>query len=109
MKTASGFFVFLAMVSLNGWAQEADYDKRNAHIFCASHLTVVSDTFDTEGDKYQALTYLSGMHRKEAKKHGASAKDFADVMGYLKDIRENDPQKWNSLSAQSKRVCLAGS
>jgi len=109
MKTAIALSVFLAAFSLNGWAQEIDTDKRNAHIFCSSHLALIGESLDEKGDEYQALTYLSGMHRKEAKGLGATEKHFADVAGYLKQVRDNDKQKWNRLSAQSKKICLAGS
>jgi hypothetical protein len=51
MKSALGLTVFLATLSLNSWSQEIDYDKRNMHIFCASYLTLMSESID-EVDSY---------------------------------------------------------
>lgn len=109
MKTAAGLAAFLALFSVNSWAQEFDYDKRNAHIFCAAHLSVLGDSLDEKGDQYQALAYLSDMHRDKARMLGATPKHFGDVAEYLKEVRNNDKQKWKSLSSQSERVCLPGS
>lgn len=106
MKTAVCLSALLLTFSLSGQAQEVDYNKRNTHIFCASHLTVVSDLLEEEGQERQALSHLSGIHREEARKMGATQKDFNDVAGYLKKVRTNNGQKWNRLSAQSKNVCF---
>lgn len=109
MKTAVGLSVFLMALSLNSWAQEIDYDKRNTHIFCASHLAVISESLDEKGDESQALAYLSGMHRDEARKLGATKKHFEDVASYLKTVRSNNKQKWVRLSSRSKKICLPNS
>jgi ABC-type sulfate transport system substrate-binding protein len=109
MKTAVGLSVFLMAFSLNSRAQEIDYDKRNTHIFCSSHLAVISESFDEKGKEYQALAYLSNMHRDEGRKLGATKKHFEDVAGYLKQVRNNSKQKWERLSVQSKKVCLPNS
>jgi hypothetical protein len=106
MKAALGLTLFLAAFSLNSWSQEIDYDKRNMHIFCASHLTLMSESIDDNGKQRQALAYLSGMHRDEARQLGANQKHFDDVAGYLKKTRNNNKQKWKQLSFQSRQVCL---
>lgn len=109
MKTAIGLAVFLVAFSLNSQAQEIDYNKRNKHIFCASQLAVVSETLDESADQREALLYLSGMHRDEARKLGATKQHFQDVFNYLENIRISNKPKWQELSAQSKRVCLPNS
>ncbi len=109
MKKAVGLSIFLVAFSITARAQEIDYDARNRYIFCASHLAVVSEALNEKGDERQALMYLSGMHRDSARRMGATKQHFADVTGYLKKVRSNNEQKWNKLSAQSKRVCLPSS
>ncbi|MBW7472612.1 hypothetical protein [Marinobacter sp. F4218] len=109
MKKAAGLAACLALVSLNGWSGEIDYDKRNMHIFCASHLSLISESLDDNGDQQQALMMLSNRHRKEARKLGATRQHFDDVGGYLNKVRRNHEQKWSRLTAQSKRVCLPNS
>lgn len=106
MKPTIGVTVFLAAFSLNSWAQEVDYDKRNMHIFCASHLAVISDTLDEQNDEYKALTFMSGAHRDEARGMGATEKHFDDVVNYLKKTRNSNKQKWNRLTSQSRNVCF---
>ncbi|PHQ24375.1 hypothetical protein CLH62_15820 [Marinobacter guineae] len=109
MKTAVGLSVFLMAFSLISGAQEIDYKKRNTHIFCSSHLAVISESLDEKGDEYQALAFLSKMHRDEGRKLGATQKHFEDVAGYLKKVRSNNKQKWDRLSSRSKKVCLPNS
>lgn len=106
MKTAASLSAFLMLFSSASWAQGTDYDKRNTHIFCSSHLAVVIEALDEEGEGYQALASLSRMHRDAGRTLGATKEHFDEVAGYLKKVRSDDQQKWNSLSAQSKRVCL---
>ena len=106
MKTAIGLAVLIFTLSLNGWAQEIDYDKRNMHIFCTAHLTIMSESLDGGGKQTDALAYLSNMHRDEAGKLGATREHFEDVSGYLDKIRRDNQQKWKQLSYQSKQVCL---
>ncbi|EDM46793.1 hypothetical protein [Marinobacter algicola] len=106
MKPTLCVFAFLAAFSLNSWAQEVDYDKRNMHIFCASHLAVISDTLDEQKDEYKALTFMSGVHRDEAREMGATEKHFDDVVAYLKKARKNNKPKWNKLTSQSRNVCF---
>lgn len=105
MKTAVCLSALLFTFSLSGQAQEVDYDKRNTHIFCSSHLTVVGNALGEESEERRAIDQLSGIHREEARKLGAEKKDFKDVAGYLKKVRINNGQKWDRLSAQSKKVC----
>ncbi|MBW4935918.1 hypothetical protein [Marinobacter sp. F4206] len=109
MKKVAGLAAVLALVSLNGWSEEIDYDKRNMHIFCASHLSMISEMLDENGDQQQALTMLSNRHRKEARKLGATETHFEDVSAYLRKTRNNNEPKWNRLTSQSKRVCLPNS
>ncbi len=109
MKSSLCLSLCLLAFSPTGLAQTIDYDQRNLHIFCASHLAVVSESLDKEGDEYQALEYLSGMHRTAARRLQAEPQHFVDVVQYLKRVRASDPQKWQSLSDQSKRVCLPDS
>lgn len=106
MKPIVCFSVFLAVFSVNSWSQEIDYDKRNTHIFCASHLAVMSESLTEGGDQYKALMFMSGVHGDEAKKMGATEKHFADVTGYLNKVRNNNKQKWSRLSSRSKEVCF---
>lgn len=106
MKTLAGLTLILASVSFSSWAEQIDFNKRNAHIFCASHLAVVSESVEKDSDEYQALRYLSGMHRKEAQTMGATRKHFFDVIRYLEEIRDSNKDKWQSLSARSQEVCL---
>lgn len=106
MKSALGLTVLLATLSLNSWSQEIDYDKRNMHIFCASHLTLMSELIDDSKEQRQALAYLSGMHRDEAQQLGANQKHFDDVTAYLTKTRNKNEQKWQQLSYQSRQVCL---
>ena len=106
MKTAVGLTVFLALFSLSSWSQDIDYDKRNMHIFCASHLTVIGDSVDEKDEHYRALVFMADMHRDEARKLGATKKNFDDVEVYLKKVRSNSPQKWNRLTSQSEKVCV---
>jgi len=98
--------MILAAYSLSGWAGQVDFDKRNAHIFCASHLAVISESAGQDSDEYKALRYLSTMHRKEAEAMGATRKHFFDVIRYLEEVRDSDKNKWQSLSARSQEVCL---
>lgn len=109
MKTVASLSAFLILFSTVSRAQETDYDKRNTHIFCASHLAVVSESLDEAGDERQALDALSRMHRNSGRTLGATKEHFSEVAGHLKKVRRDDQQKWNSLTAQSKRVCLPGS
>ncbi|SNB57032.1 hypothetical protein SAMN04487880_1920 [Marinobacter sp. es.042] len=106
MKILASLTVILATYSLGGWADQVDFNKRNAHIFCASHLAVISESADQGSQEYQALRYLSGMHRKEAKAMGATRKHFSDVIRYLENVRDSDKTKWQSLSTRSQEVCL---
>lgn len=109
MKTAVGLAAFLALFSHNSWSQEIDYDQRNMHIFCASHLTVIGEQLDEQSDEYDALKFFSDMHRDAARKLGATPKHFNDVALYLKKVRSSDEQKWNRLSSRSTKVCFSGS
>jgi hypothetical protein len=109
MKATVGLSLFLMAFSLNGWAQPIDYDKRNKHIFCSSHLAIVSEMIDEQADEFQALAYLSRMHRDEARTLGANEKHFEDVTAYLNEVRSNNPPKWERLTARSKEVCLPNS
>lgn len=109
MKKTVGLSIFLAVFSINSWAQESDYDKRNAHIFCSSHLAIVSESLNEQKDQRQALASLSRMHRNAARTLGATRQHFDDVAGYLKNVRSDDEAKWNILSAQSRKVCLSKS
>lgn len=109
MKRTVCLSIFLAVFSLNAWSQEIDYDKRNMHIFCASHLAIVSDSLAEGGDQSKALVFMSGVHGDEARKLGATEKHFSDVTGYLKEVRNSNQQKWNRLSSRSKEVCLPDS
>lgn len=105
MKPTIYVAVFLAAYSLNSWSQEIDYDKRNLHIFCASHLKLLSGTLE-EGDEYKALTFMSGVHRDEATGMGATEKHFSDVNTYLKKVRNTSKPKWSSLTSRSKELCF---
>ena len=106
MKPTLCVFVVLTVFSLNGWAQEVDYDKRNLHIFCASHLKMLSGTIDDGGDEYKALMFMSGVHRDEAIGMGATEKHFSDVNTYLKKVRNTSKPKWSSLTSRSKKLCF---
>lgn len=106
MKKLASLTLILATYSLNGWADQVDFNKRNAHIFCASHLAVMSESADEGSEEYQALRYLSGMHRKEAKAMGATRQHFLDVIRYLEQVRDSEKNKWQSLSTRSQEVCL---
>ena len=106
MKPTLCVFVVLTVFSLNGWAQEVDYDKRNLHIFCASHLKMLSGTLDEGGDEYKALMFMSGVHRDEATGMGATEKHFGDVTTYLKKVRNTSKPKWSSLTSRSKELCF---
>jgi hypothetical protein len=109
MKTIFYVSAFLLAFSLNGQAQEVDYDKRNTHIFCSSHLAVVGAVLEEGSDERRAVDQLSGLHQQEARKLGATDKDFDDVASYLRTLRVNNGQKWDRLSAQSKKVCWPNS
>ncbi|MBW0149016.1 hypothetical protein [Marinobacter arenosus] len=109
MKRAAGLATILVFISLNGWSEEIDYDKRNMHIFCASHLSMISEMLDDNADQQQALAMLSSRHRTEARKLGATQTHFEDVSDYLYKTRNNNEPKWNRLTSQSKRVCLPDS
>jgi len=106
MKPTLCVFVVLTVFSLNGWSQEVDYDKRNLHIFCASHLKLLSGTIDDGGDEYKALMFMSGVHRDEAIGMGATEKHFSDVNTYLKKVRNTSKPKWSSLTSRSKELCF---
>ncbi len=106
MKPTLCVFVVLTVFSLNGWAQEVDYDNRNLHIFCASHLKMLSGTIDDGGDEYKALMFMSGVHRDEAIGMGATEKHFSDVNTYLKKVRNTSKPKWSSLTSRSKELCF---
>ena len=106
MKRVTSLTLILVFYSLSGWAQQVDFNKRNAHIFCASHLAVSSESAEQDSEEYQALRYLSGMHRKEAEAMGATRKHFFDVIRYLEQVRDSDKNKWQSLSVRSQEVCL---
>lgn len=106
MKTLAGLTLILATFSTGSWAEPVDLNKRNAHIFCSSHLAVISESEDKGSEEYEALHYLSGMHRKEAQAMGASQKHFFDVIRYLEQVRDSDKEKWRSLSARSQEVCI---
>lgn len=106
MKTTASLSALLILFSAASWAQEIDYDKRNTHIFCSSHLAVVSESLEEEGNERQALASLSRMHRNAGRTLGATENHFDDVAGYLEKVRRDDQQKWNSLTAQSRKVCL---
>ncbi|WP_288352966.1 hypothetical protein [uncultured Marinobacter sp.] len=108
MKPTLCTSVFLVALSFNSWAwaQEVDYDKRNLHIFCASHLKLLSGTLDDGGDEYKALMFMSGVHRDEATGMGATEKHFTDVDTYLKKVRNTSKPKWSSLTSRSKELCF---
>jgi hypothetical protein len=108
MKTAIRLTVLLSALSLNSWAQDIDFDKRNLHIFCTAHLTLMSESPDVEGEQQDALAFLADRHRDEAGQMGATQKHFDDVSDYLKNTRQGNQQKWNQLSYRSKEVCLPG-
>ncbi len=109
MKKTLLVSMLLAMVSFNAWAQKVDYDKRNLHIFCASHLALLSDSLTEKGDDYKALMFMSDIHRDEARKMGATETHFSDVTGYLKTVRNSNQGKWSRLSSRSREVCLPNS
>lgn len=106
MKAAATLSALLILFSPAGWAQDTDYDKRKMHVFCSSHLAMVIETLDEEGALYQTLAALSRMHRDAGRTLGATKEHFDQVTGSLKTIRSDDQQKWNSLTAAGKRVCL---
>ncbi|MCL7945323.1 hypothetical protein [Marinobacter sp. ATCH36] len=106
MKRTLLVSIFLAVVSFNAWAEEVDYDKRNLHIFCASHLALLSDSLTEKGDDYKALMFMSDTHGDEARKMGANDTHFSDVTGYLQKVRNNNKGKWSRLTSRSKEVCL---
>ena len=106
MKPTLCVFVVLTVFSLNSWSQEVDYDKRNLHIFCASHLKMLSGTLGEGGDEYKALMFMSGVHRDEATGMGATEKHFGDVTTYLKKVRNTSKPKWSSLTSRSKELCF---
>ncbi|MEP1214039.1 MAG: hypothetical protein ABJM11_09465 [Marinobacter sp.] len=99
----------LAVLSLNAWAQDIDYDKRNLHIFCASHLALLSGSLTEKDDGYKALVFMSDTHGDEARKLGATDEHFAEVSRYLKTVRNNSKGKWDRLTSRSRDVCLPGS
>lgn len=109
MKKTLLVSVFLSLFSLNGWAQEVDYDKRNLHIFCASHLAILGDSLTEKGDDYKALVFLSDKHGDEARKMGATDEHFSDVASYLKTVRNNNKGKWDRLTSRSRDVCFPSS
>ncbi|MDL0432590.1 hypothetical protein QPM17_15720 [Marinobacter sp. TBZ242] len=109
MKKALFFSALLAASSLNVWAQEMDYDKRNLHIFCASHLAILSELLPEKGKDYKALVFMSDTHGDEARKMGATEKHFSDVTSYLNKVRNNNKGKWSRLSSRSREVCLPNS
>lgn len=109
MKKTMIVWTLLAVFSLNGWAQEVDYDKRNMHIFCASHLALLGDSLTEKGDDYKALVFMSDTHGDEARKMGATDTHFSDVSRYLKTVRNNNKGKWDRLTSRSREVCLPGS
>lgn len=109
MKKTFLISMLMAAVSFNAWAQEVDYDKRNLHIFCASHLALLSDSLTEKGDDYKALVFLSDTHGEEARKMGATETHFSDVTRYLKTVRNSNQGKWSRLSSRSKEVCLPNS
>ncbi len=108
MKPTLCTSVFLVALSFNSWslAQEVDYDTRNLHIFCASHLKLLSGTIDDGGDEYKALMFMSGVQRDEATRMGATEKHFTDVDTYLKKVRNTSKPKWSSLTSRSKELCF---
>lgn len=106
MKNLFGLLLCLFAVNAAGQAQPIDYDKRNLHIFCSAHLTVISESLDPDSDEYEALAYLANLHRNSARQLKAEPRHFTDVTRYLKQVRSEDPQKWEKLSAQSERVCM---
>ena len=108
MKKAVGLFVLLSLIAQPSLAQGTDLDKRNMHIFCASHLSLVGEALSEENRGRQALDYLAGMHREEAVKLGANQQHFSDVTGYLTKVKNNSGKKWARLSDRSKQVCLPG-
>ena len=109
MKKTVLVSTFLVVFSLNGWAQEVDYDKRNMHIFCASHLALLGELLPEKGDDYKALVFLSDTHGDEARKMGATDTHFSDVTRYLRNVRNNNKAKWERLTSRSRAVCLPGS
>lgn len=109
MKKTLLVSMLLAMVSFNAWAQKVDYDKRNLHIFCASHLALLTDSLTEKGDDYKALVFLSDTHGDEARKMGATETHFSDVTRYLKTVRNSNQGKWSRLSSRSREVCLPNS
>ncbi|NMT65057.1 hypothetical protein [Marinobacter orientalis] len=109
MKKTLLVSMLLTVFSLNGWAQEVDYNKRNLHIFCASHLALLSDLLAEKGNDYKALVFMSDKHGDEARKMGATDEHFSDVTRYLRTVRNNNKGKWSRLTARSREVCLPGS
>jgi hypothetical protein len=109
MKNPVLVSMLLATLSLNAWAQDVDYDKRNLHIFCASHLALLSDSLSEKGEGYKALVFMSDTHGDEARKMGATEAHFSDVSRYLKTVRNNNKGKWSRLTDRSREVCLPGS
>lgn len=108
MKNLSVAIVLVAF-SLSAAAQEGGYDKRNLHIFCASHLALLSDSLSGKGDDYKALKFMSDTHEEQAKKLGATEKQLSDVDGYLKTVRNSNKGKWSRLTSRSREVCFPGS
>jgi len=106
MKTAIALTVLLSTLSLNSWAQDTDFNKRNLHIFCTAHLTLMSESLGGDGEQQDALAFLSDRHRNEATQMGATQKHLDDVSGYLENTRRDNQQKWNQLSYRSREVCL---
>ncbi|KPP97584.1 hypothetical protein [Marinobacter sp. HL-58] len=106
MKNPVLVTMLLAALSFSASAQDVDYDKRNMHIFCASHLTLLSDSLTEKGEEYKALVFISDAHGDEARKMGATDKQFSDVNKYLKTVRSSNKGKWSRLTSRSREVCF---
>lgn len=109
MKSILFVSICLATFSLNAWSQEVDYNKRNMHIFCASHLAFLSNLLPEQGDEYDALVFMSDTHGDRAREMGATETHFDDVTDYLKQVRNTNKGKWSRLSSRSKEVCFPSS
>ncbi|MFN2361841.1 MAG: hypothetical protein ABR522_12280 [Marinobacter sp.] len=109
MKNPVPVLMLLATLSFSASAQDVDYDKRNMHIFCASHLALLSESLTEKGDDYEALVFMSDAHGDEAKKMGATDKQFSEVNSYLQTVRNSNKGKWSRLTSRSREVCFPGS
>jgi hypothetical protein len=93
-------------LSIKALAEEVDFEERNRHIFCSSHLGLMSRFLDEGSTEYQGLAFMARVHGDRARELGATRKHFEDVMMYLKDVFNNDKEGWETFSNQSERLCL---